>query len=139
MPSSIKRQGTVNKNARSLVFNETTWSIRVPAVLFGVASIWALFLLAGELGSRREAILSAAFLTFSYHHIWFSQNARGYTVLLFWTILASWLLLRSLRDNLPKLWFLYAVTAALGVYTHVTMLFVITGHFVIYLVIQAAV
>src|SRR5262249_7119800 len=65
---------------------------------------------------------------------WFSQNARGYTGLLFWTTLASWLLLRAMREARPELWLLYAVAAALGVYMHMTMLFVITGHFIIYLI-----
>src|SRR5262249_32005312 len=117
-----------------LIFGENGWSLRLPAVLFGTGSIWALYLLGREVANTREALLSAALLTFSYHHIWFSQNARGYTGLLFWTTLASWLLLRAMREARPELWLLYAVAAALGVYMHMTMLFVITGHFIIYLI-----
>jgi uncharacterized membrane protein len=117
------------------LFNESPWSIRLPAVLFGVASIWALYLLARQVASLREALLSAAFLTVSYHHVWFSQNARGYMGLLLWTIIASWLFLRSIRENIPTLWLLYAASAALGVYTHMTMIFVIIGHFVVYLTV----
>lgn len=115
------------------ILGDSTWAMRLPAVLFGVGSIWALYLLARQVGSEREALLSSAMLTFSYHHIWFSQSARGYSGLLFWTLLASWLFLRGLHEGKPKFWVLYAVAAALGVYTHMTMLFVISGHFVIYL------
>jgi hypothetical protein len=114
------------------LFGGQTWAIRIPAVLFGVACIWALYLLGREVGSQREALLSAALLAFSYHHIWFSQNARGYTGLLFWTLLASWSLLRALNKNLPKWWLVYAICAAFGVYTHITMLFIVTGHFIIF-------
>lgn len=115
------------------IFGESVWALRLPAVLFGVGSIGALYLLGREVAGVREALLSAALLTFSYTHIWFSQNARGYSGLLFWTILASWLLLRALREAQPRLWFAYAAAAALGAYTHITMLFVIMGHLLIYL------
>jgi 4-amino-4-deoxy-L-arabinose transferase-like glycosyltransferase len=124
---------TVLAHASFRIFGESAWSLRLPAVLFGVASIWALYLLGRQVSTEREALLSVALFTFSYHHIWFSQNARGYMGLLFWTIFASWLLLRGLRESRPHLWLLYAGAAALGVYTNTAMLFVIISHFIIYL------
>lgn len=119
-------------HASFLIFGQSAWSLRLPAVLFGVGSIWALYLLGHQLSSKKEALLAGALLTFSYHHVWFSQNARGYTGLLFWTLLASWFFVRGLQENRPYLWLLYAATASLGVFTHLTMLFVIGGHFLIY-------
>jgi 4-amino-4-deoxy-L-arabinose transferase-like glycosyltransferase len=115
------------------IFGDSTWSLRMPAVLFGVASIGALYLLGCQVTRVREALLAAALLTFSYHHIWFSQNARGYTGLLFWTLLTSWMLLRALHHAPLYVWWLYAAGIALGVYTNMTMLFVVIGHFIIYL------
>ena len=73
-------------------------------------------------------------IAFSYYHLWFSQNARGYTGLLFWTLLASWFLVRGMLENRPWLWIGYAIAAALGVYTHLTMGFVVIGHFVVYVI-----
>jgi len=116
-----------------LLFGESIWALRLPAVLFGVASISALYLLGREVADSREALLAAALLTFSYHHVWFSQNARGYTGLLFWTLLSSWFLLLSLKHGKTCDWFFFALSAALGVYTHLTMLFVIFGQFAVYL------
>lgn len=115
------------------IFGESAWSLRLPAVFFGVGSIGALYYLGRQVSSVQEALLSALLLALSYHHIWFSQNARGYTGLAFWTILASYFFLRGLSEARPQLWLLYAITAALGVYTHVTMLFVISGQCLIYL------
>lgn len=117
-----------------LTFGESVWSLRLPAVLFGVLSIWALYLFSCRVGTWREGLLSAALLTFSYHHVWFSQNARGYTALLFWTILSSWLLLRALREAKVGLWLMYGVATALGMLTHITMAFVMVAHGVVYLV-----
>jgi 4-amino-4-deoxy-L-arabinose transferase-like glycosyltransferase len=116
------------------LFGAHTWSLRLPAVLFGVASIPALYYVARQVGSVREALFSAALFTFSYHHVWFSQNARGYTALLFFTLLSSGLLIQALRSNRTAVWLLYAVSAALGVFTHLTMGFVLIAHFVIWLV-----
>lgn len=115
-----------------VLFGESAWALRLPAVLFGVGSLWALYLLGQEVSSRREAMLATVLLAVSYHHVWFSQNARGYSGLLFWTLLSSWLLVRGLRGASTRTWIWYGVAAALGVYTHMTMLFVIMGQFVVY-------
>lgn len=113
------------------IFGEHAWSLRLPAVVFGILSIPALYWLGSLLASRLEALLAATLLVFSYHHIWFSQNARGYTGLLFWTLVSTCLLLRGLQESRRADWVLYAAAAALGVYTHLTMVFVLAGHFLV--------
>ena len=114
------------------LFGDGGWSLRLPAVLFGVGSIWALYLFASEVTGKGEALLGTALLAFSYQHVWFSQNARGYTGLLFWTLLASWAFLTAQRRSDRRYWILYSFFCALGVYTHMSMLFVMLGHFVSY-------
>ena len=61
---------------------------------------------------NRAAVMTGLLLTLSWHHIWFSQNARGYTILLFGTVLATDLLLRALRDGLWRYWVGYALVIA---------------------------
>jgi hypothetical protein len=114
------------------LFGDGGWSLRLPAVLFGVGSIWALYLFASEVTGKAEALLSTALLAFSYQHVWFSQNARGYTGLLFWTLLASWAFVAAQHRSSRRYWILYSFFCALGVYTHMSMLFVMLGHFVSY-------
>jgi mannosyltransferase len=114
-------------------FGDVAWSLRLPAAMFGVASIVALYLLGREVATPREGFLAATLMALSYEHIWFSQNARGYSGLLFWALLASWILVRALNRGERRLWVAYAVVSALGVYTHLTMLFIIVAHFGIYL------
>ena len=121
-------------HAACVLFGDGTWALRLPAVLFGVASVWALFLVGRLVGSRREALLASTLMAFSYQLVWFSQNARGYTGLLFLTLLSSWFFVRALREGRPHLWLLYAVCIALGMYIHMTMLFVFVGHFLQYVV-----
>ena len=113
-------------------FGDTVWAFRLPAVVFGVGSIAALYYLARKFSTVQESLFSVALLTFSYHHIWFSQNARGYTALLFFTLLSSTLLMNALRRNNPQTWVLYSLAAVLGAVTHLTMGLVVFSHFIIY-------
>jgi hypothetical protein len=131
------------------LFGESNWALRLPAVLFGVATIPALYFCAREASAhnrsrleaggaiarqvtaQREGLLAAALLTVSYHHVWFSQNARGYTGLALWTVVTTYFFLRGTREGGLRPWLWYGVTMALGMYTHLTMGFVAAGQFVV--------
>lgn len=115
-----------------LALGEGAVALRLPSVLFGVASIGAVYLFAREVSDHVDGILSAALLTLSYYHIWYSQSARGYTALLFWTLVASWLFLRTIDRPTSPNWALYAIAAALGAFSHQTMVFVVATHFLIF-------
>lgn len=114
------------------LFGESAIALRLPAVLFGVAGVGALYALANHVSGRLDAILSAVLLTVSYHHIWFSQNARGYTAVLFWALLATWIFLRARERSEPRTWMGYGMICALGAYSHQTMVFVVLAHFLIW-------
>jgi 4-amino-4-deoxy-L-arabinose transferase-like glycosyltransferase len=114
-------------------FGETAWALRLPSVLFGTASIWALFFLARSLFDTRTAFLACLLMTVSYHHIWFSQNARGYMGLLFFTLLATWFWFEALRKNQWRWWLAYAAAVVLGMWIHMTMAFLVAVHGLVYL------
>jgi 4-amino-4-deoxy-L-arabinose transferase-like glycosyltransferase len=116
-----------------LIFGESFAAARLPAVLFGVASLWALFMLGRRVAGEREALLSAALMTFSYHHVWFSQNARGYSGLLFFSILSTWLWIEAIGRGKPRLWIAYGAAVGLGLWIHMTMVFVPAAHGIVYL------
>lgn len=115
-------------------FGDSGWAVRLPAVVFGIGSLLGVYLVGRELLSEQEALLATALLVFSYHHIWFSQNARGYTGVMAFAMLATWAFLRGLRENTIIWWCWYAMASAAGVFVHVTMVFVIVSHFLIYCV-----
>ncbi len=110
------------------LLGESPWALRLPSVFFGVGSVWALFLLGRRLLGAREALMACALMTVSYHHVWFSQNARGYMGLLFFTLLATWLWLKSLDHDRWRWSLGYAVAVALGAWLHLTMAFVAAAH-----------
>jgi len=116
------------------IFGESAWAIRLPSVIFGIGSIWAFFYFARYLFGDREALLGCALMTVSYHHVWYSQNARGYTGLLLFTLLATWCWLEAIDKNTKAWWFGYVVSIVLGMWIHPTMAFVVAGHLVVHIV-----
>lgn len=104
-----------------VLLGEHPWSLRLPAALFGVASIPMLFVLGRGVTSRFEALLAATILAVSYHQVWFAQNARAYTMMLFFTLLGTHLLLTGLRSDRRAAWLGYGVAAACAAYAHLTM------------------
>ena len=112
------------------LFGESGWALRLPAAVFGVLSLWAVWWFGRRVTSNLEALLAAALLTLSYHHVWFSQNARGYTALLFWTLMGTGFFIDLLRNERSG-WsgpILYGGCMALAVYTHVTAVLVVIAH-----------
>ncbi|MEO7964783.1 MAG: glycosyltransferase family 39 protein [Gemmatimonadaceae bacterium] len=115
-------------HASRAAFGEAPWTIRLPAMMFGVASVPLLLLLGERVMPRREAILAALLLAVSYYHVWFSQNARGYSAIAFFTLATLWALLRGVEGGRSSSFIAYGVLAGLGAYTHLTMIFVVVGH-----------
>lgn len=116
-----------------VVFGDGPAALRLPAAVFGVLSIAATYALGRDLLSRSEALAGAALLAVSDVHVWFSQNARGYTALLFLTLVSSRLLLRALSADRRRTWAAWGVTLALGAWVHLTMMFVVAGHLLLVL------
>jgi hypothetical protein len=117
------------------IFGQHAWSLRLPSVLFGAGSVWALFFLGRRLVGEKQALLACALMTVSYHHIWFSGNARGYMGLLFFTLLATWLWLEAMDRDAWQTWLFYVVSVVMGLWIHMTMLFVIAAHVAIFAVV----
>lgn len=114
------------------VLGESAVSLRLPAVVFGVASVPALFMLARRVTSGAEAWLAAFVMTVSYHHIWFSQNARGYTALLLFATLSTWFWIEGRARRSGSWWSAYAAALVLGIWAHVTMVFVVAAHGIVH-------
>jgi 4-amino-4-deoxy-L-arabinose transferase-like glycosyltransferase len=119
------------------LFGESEWSLRLPAVAFGVASVWATWRLGKSLFGERVAWYGAAFVALAYHIVWFSQNARGYTGILFATTLGTALFLEGCAKPRARTWLAYAATIALGMAMHLTMGFVALAQGLVWIVLVA--
>lgn len=114
------------------VFGETAWALRLPAVVFALGSLVLVWRMGRQLAGPAAALLATFLLAVSYHHVWFSQNARGYTELLFWTMLATMLFVHGLERPRLGSWTGYAAAFAAGMYTHLSAGFFFAAHAVVY-------
>ena len=113
------------------LFGETELTVRLPAVLFGSATVPVLYRVS-RLALSRGASLGAAFLlAVSYHHIFFSQNARGYVFYLFFSLVASELLVRGLEQNRRRTWAGYIVATLLNFASLLLSGFVFASHILV--------
>lgn len=114
---------SLQAKASVLLFGESNWSVRLPAVFFGIASIAVIWRLAYQITGSLQAHVCALLLALSYHHVWFSQNARGYTGLMFWGVVSTLMLIDCLRSPSWGKWIVYGLVIAAGILTHLTAAF----------------
>lgn len=112
-------------------FGENPWALRLPAAALGVGSLAAFWWLAHEFLPAREARLASWGVALSYHHLWFSQNARGYTGILLFAWFGTALLCRLRRGGPRLLWLPYALSLALAAWIHLSSLVVFAAHGVV--------
>lgn len=107
-------------------------AVRLPSVIFGVATIPVVYALACRLFNRQTAIYSGFLLAISPLHIYYSQEARMYALFLLLALGSIVLFLRAIEENRTWDWGAYVVVIILAFYTHVSALFValaLTIHF----------
>ncbi len=101
------------------LFGTGLFIIRLPSVIFGVASILLIYVLGTLAENRLTALLGAGLLAFNGHHIFWSQIARPYSMACFLGLLSTVLLLLARRKGNPQrvfLW-LYLVITLYGLST----------------------
>lgn len=106
----------------SLIAGTSLVALRSMSVFFGVVSIVLLFQLLRRHFNLTTAIIGSFFFTLSPMLIRYGQEMRMYTIVITFVIAATDVMLRALDANDPKesrrLWFLYAILIALGMWTH---------------------
>ena len=100
------------------------WVLRLPAAVFGILTVWGVYLLAAELASAEFALLAAFFLATSFWHVNFSRIAfRAIAAPLFLTWALYFLLagIRRFRQCRPYagVALLAGVVYGLGFYTYI--------------------
>lgn len=84
---------------RSLL-GDDEWVMRFPSAVAGVLSVLAIYLLGHRLYSWREGLIAALLTAVSFTPVYYSQEARSYSLLLLFSILTTcfwWEMLTSLR------------------------------------------
>jgi mannosyltransferase len=92
--------------------------VRALSVVFGVAAIPIIYALGSRLFGHRAGLIAAWLLAINAFHVRYSQEARGYTLVVFLCLLASWLFVRAIDEPSAHTWRLYTLASILVVYAH---------------------
>ncbi len=102
----------------TLVAGTSEAALRLPSVVGAMLAAALLVVLADRLFDRRVALWSGLFLAASPFVVKWSQQARGYTLMLAVSLAAMLLLLRALERGTRGSWALYGLAFALLVVWH---------------------
>lgn len=96
------------------LFGDAEWALRLPAALLGIATVPMLYVLGARIGGRSTGLIAALLLTLSGFHVWYSQEARMYSLLALAATAHAWAMLRYLELQVkPRATMLVATGAAL--------------------------
>jgi hypothetical protein len=111
------------------------WVLRLPALLFGLGSIYIFYHWARKYFGQATAILGSLFLALAPAHIIWSTSGRGYSACVFFTILSTALYFSLLEKPSLKNAIMLAVTNALGFSFQILFLFVFLAQFLHFMLI----
>lgn len=101
-----------------LKLGRSEWFLRLPAVFFGVATVYLIYLLAKKLFNEKLGLLSALFLAVAPYHIYYSQELRMYSLLAF-------LATASMLFLIERKWLAFILVTTALLYTHYSAFFLI--------------
>ena len=102
--------------------------VRGLSVLFSVATIPVIFFLGARLFGRRVGLLAALLLAINAYHIRYAQETRSYAMVVFFAVLATWLLVKNLQEPSSANWGIYAAVCALATYSHFYAALLVPAH-----------
>lgn len=111
--TNIPRLGFLPEVFTLALFGDNLWGLNMSAVLAGLASLIATYLLGQELYDRRVGWLAAGFLAISYTHLHFSRVAANIDPLP-WVGFSLYFTVRTMRSG--RVWhaLLAGITAGIG-------------------------
>jgi uncharacterized membrane protein len=99
------------------------FGLRSLSALAGVATVPVAFLIGVELRGRRAGLMAAALVAVNPMLLWYSQEARAYSLLALFSSVALLFCIRALRNGRRRDFTLWGVASALALATHYFALF----------------
>jgi hypothetical protein len=120
-------------NISCKVFGFTAIPVRFVSVLFGVLGVFFIYKLGTEIRNKTTGFIAAALLTFNYFHLFYSQEARVYTMFMAFTCLSFFYFIRFLKKPNSLNAVYYGLAALAMILSHFFGLFALVSQSVIVL------
>jgi len=92
--------------------------LRLPSAIFGVLTITLSYKLGKLFFGTKEGLVGAFLLSISTFHVYYSQEARMYTLLAFLSLLSLFFFYKSITENKKPLWLGFILSTLSTLYTH---------------------
>lgn len=106
-------------------FFDGEFILRSLSMIFGIISIPLIYKLGKQFFNARVSLISAFILSISPIHVWYSQEARGYSLAIFLTMLTVYFFCFALRKNNLYLWIGFVMSSLLALLTVYFSFFII--------------
>lgn len=98
-------------------FGSSEIAVRIPSVIFGVGTVFVVYLIAKKLFEKKTALIAATLIATAPLHIYYSQEARMYMLAAFLATLSVYFFVSVIeRDRLLN-WLGFIVSTALMLYS----------------------
>jgi mannosyltransferase len=117
------------------VFGSTEFSLRFLSAVFGLFTVPLMWAAGRRLLGATAGLLAAALVCLSPLFLWYSQEARMYTLVTFLCLVSTYLLLRITdgKGRRAAQWTVYVLASVAAVYTHFYAFFVLAFQFLFWL------
>lgn len=119
----------------SKVGSSEIW-LRLLPVIFGVATVFGVYILTVRMFNKRIALLSAFLLSISPYHIYYSQEVRMYSLAALFATLSMYFLAKLIKEKRLTDTLCYVIVTTLLLYTHYLGVFLILSQFIFILICE---
>jgi len=109
--------------------------LRLPSVIFGILTIALVYKVGKIFFGTKEGLIGAFLLSISTFHVYYSQEARMYTLLALLSLLSFYFFYKSIKENRKTLWFGFILSTLLTLLTHYFGVIVMFVEVVIFILI----
>ena len=107
-----------------LRLQDSVFMLRLPSAVAGILTVPLLALAAGRLFDGRTARLAGLLIALAPFHVWYSQEGRGYALLMFFAVAMGYLLLRMIEEGIKlSSALLFALCSACAAWSNMSGLF----------------
>lgn len=112
-----------------LHFGSSEFILRLAPAIIGTITIPVIYFVGTEFYDRNVGLITASLLTFSEYHLWYSQEARPYSLVLFLFLIALIFYFKALRTDSVSYWLLFGFFVSLACWAHYSVLIILPGLF----------
>lgn len=98
---------------------QSEFAIRFLSLICGMISVALIIVLGTRLFNRPVGLIAGALLTFSAYHVWYSQEAKMYTLITLLVLAAIYCLRRGVEEGRIRFWIGVVICTSFAMYAHI--------------------